>query len=306
MERRIHEYLLSLPERALRSSSALAGGLLREVGEVALPASLRRSRLYRVLVEVTLRFLIEQVGQVENEFDPASALPDDFLLRRTLGNGIEMLGILTLHVSPVWVLAALADLSGTGRQLITDIAAALKREGLLDEGEDFGSLEQLLNGLEQTAGRLAATLNQPPLDARGLRRELVFIRKHAIPDPPSVEALGQFWRRLEDEARAQDRSVFEMSSVLALAAIRSMPRRLTWLSRSAGLAAAETGRFFGDNLLDHYARTLAAIHVEGYGAYLAREFQPYLKAAARQWSRDRESMTERLLKRARVSASDKE
>jgi hypothetical protein len=306
VERRIHEYLLSLPERALRSSSALAGGLLREVGEVALPASLRRTRLYRVLVEATLRFLIEQVGQVEGEYCANTALPDDFLLRRTVGNGIEMLGILTLHVSPVWVLAALADLSGTGRQLITEIAAALKREGLLDEQEDFGSLELLLDGLEQTAGRLAATLNQPPLDARGLRRELVFLRNHAIPDPPSVEALGQFWRRLEEEARAQDRSVFEVSSLLALAAIRSMPRRLTWLSRSAGLAAVETGRFFGENLLDHYAQTLAAIHVEGYGAYLAREFQPYLKAATRQWSLDRESMTERLLKRSRVNVSGKE
>lgn len=305
MARRIHEYLLSLPERALRSSSALAGGLVREAGEVVLPASLRRTRLYGILVEATLRFLIEQVGEVQGEFSGTPAA-ENLLLRRTVGNGLDLLGILTLHVSPVWVLAALADLSGSGRQLIAGIAAALQREGLLGEGEDFGSLEQLLNGLEQTAGRLAATLNEPPLDARGLRRELIFLRRHAIPDPPSVEALGQFWRRLEEEARLQERSVFELSSLLALSAVRSMPRRLTWLSRSAELAAAETGRLFGENLLDHYTRTLAAIHAEGYAAYLAREFRPYLTAAARQWSRDRQSMTERFLKRARLTVSGTE
>ena len=39
-------YLLSLPERAVRSASALAGGLLRETGEVTLPEGVRQSRLY--------------------------------------------------------------------------------------------------------------------------------------------------------------------------------------------------------------------------------------------------------------------
>ena len=31
-------------------------------------------------------------------------------------HGIELLGILTLHASPVWVLAALADATGAGKQ----------------------------------------------------------------------------------------------------------------------------------------------------------------------------------------------
>ena len=57
-------YLLSLPERVLRSATALAGGLLREIGEVTIPRTIRRSQLYQNLVEATLRFLIEQVGQV--------------------------------------------------------------------------------------------------------------------------------------------------------------------------------------------------------------------------------------------------
>jgi hypothetical protein len=60
-----HQYLLSLPERALRSMSALSAGLLRELSEVVLPRAVRRTRLYTELVENTLRFLIENVGQVE-------------------------------------------------------------------------------------------------------------------------------------------------------------------------------------------------------------------------------------------------
>jgi hypothetical protein len=59
-------YVLSLPERVLRSATAVAGGLLREVGEVTIPRALRRTRLYQNLVEVTLRFLVEQVGEVKD------------------------------------------------------------------------------------------------------------------------------------------------------------------------------------------------------------------------------------------------
>ncbi|MEK7753885.1 MAG: hypothetical protein AAB654_18325, partial [Acidobacteriota bacterium] len=125
-------YLASLPERVVRSASALAGGLVRELGDVTLPPAIRRTRLYRSLVDSTLRFLIEQVGQVEGAYPLEGRLAEDFAMRRAAGNGIELVGILTFRASPVWVLAALADLSGAGRQLIQEIAASLKQEGLLE------------------------------------------------------------------------------------------------------------------------------------------------------------------------------
>ena len=77
-----HQYLLSLPERALRSTSALSAGLLRELSEVVLPRAVRRTRLYTELVENTLRFLIENVGQVEGAYPPDGKLADSFAARR--------------------------------------------------------------------------------------------------------------------------------------------------------------------------------------------------------------------------------
>jgi len=300
---RISEYLLSLPERVLRSASALAGGLLREAGEVALPAALRRTRLYRIMVEATLRFLIEQVGQVEGAFPSEGKLAEDFLLRRTAGNGIELIGLLTFHVSPVWVMAALADLSGTGRYLIREIAAELKKEGLLEEGEEFHTMDQLLDGLERTTGRLAQTINEPPLDVRSLRKELFDLRQHAVPDLPSAERVAGVWRRLGEEAAAQNVSVFTLSSMMALSAARNLPRNLVWLSRSTGPAARATGRLFGENLLEHYTGTLGEIHHSGYLNYCVREFRPYLLGAARQFSPRRVSLTERLLRRERAGSA---
>src|SRR5262245_62367410 len=83
-------YLLSLPERVIRSLSALSGGLLREIGDVVLPASVRRTTLYRTMVEVALRFMIEEVGQVEGVYPAEGHLAENFLLQRTASHGIEL------------------------------------------------------------------------------------------------------------------------------------------------------------------------------------------------------------------------
>jgi len=139
-------YLISLPERSVRSTGALAGGLARELSEVVLPSSFRKTKLYRSLVDVTLRFVAEQVGQVQRASDLAPSLPSDFALRRSAGNGIEMAGILLFRFSPVWVLAALSDLSSTGRVLVREISASLVEKGLLERDVDFATIDELLNG----------------------------------------------------------------------------------------------------------------------------------------------------------------
>ena len=230
-------YLLSVPERILRSALGLGAGATRELGQVILPEGVRRSQLYQNLVDATLRFLIEQVGGVDGVYTAEDALPDNFLARRTAGNAVEALGIVAFRASPVWVLAALADLCGIGRRLIPEMADALKAEGLLEKDAEFTSVDQMLDGLERTSSRLAATINTPPLDVAGLRREWEAIRDEARGLPsaslPSREAISDIWVRLKTESARQERSIFETSSMMAVAAVQALPDRARWLSASA-------------------------------------------------------------------------
>ena len=168
--------MLSLPERVVRAALGLSAGLLREVSEVMLPPAVRRSRLYKNLVDVTLRYVIEQVGGAKGIYPAEQPQADDFLARRGAGHAIELLGIVAFRVSPVWVFAALADLAGVGRRLIPEIAEALKAEGLLEKATQIESVDQLLDGLEQTSSRLAQVVNTPPLDVAELRSEWKAIR----------------------------------------------------------------------------------------------------------------------------------
>jgi hypothetical protein len=292
-------YILSLPERVVRSLGALSGGLLREIGEVVVPASLRRTTLYRTMVEVTLRFLIEEVGQVEGVYATQGHLAENFLIQRTASHGIELLGIVTFHASPVWVLAALADVTGAGNTLIREISQALKEEGLLESGTRFETMEQMLDGLEKTSSHLAQTLNLPPVDVAGLRREWDALRREVQTIPPkrvpAPERLESIWSELRRTASEQNRSVFTVSSLMAVSALAHVPGNVLWLSRAAHSAARRTGKVLGGAILDHYADSLAEISRTGFLAYWTREFRPYLRAAALQFAPQHQTVTERLL-----------
>jgi hypothetical protein len=297
----VRSYLLSFPERLIRSALGLGAGVAREVGEVALPAGVRNSQLYQNLVDATLRFLIEQVGGVEGVYRPDGALPDNFLARRTAGNAVEVLGIVAFRASPVWILAALADVCGMGRHLIPEIADALKAQGLLEKDAQFATVDQMLDGLERTSSRLASTINTPPLDVAGLRDEWAAIREDARrltpASLPSRDAIGNVWTQLKAESARQNRSVFETSSVMAVSAVRTLPSSVRWLSASAAAGAARTGQVFASALLDHYKQTLNDMQKVGYLAFADRQFRPYIRAAVNQFSPKRRTVTQRLLER---------
>jgi hypothetical protein len=292
----VKTYLLSLPERVVRSALGLGAGVAREVADVALPDGVRRSQLYQNLVDATLRFVIENIGGVEGVYAAEEKLPENFLVRRTAGNVVEMMGLVAFRASPVWILAALADVCGMGRHLIPEVADALKAEGLLDKDTQFTSVDQLLDGLERTSTRLAATVNTPPLDVEGLRTEWSALKDEARHLPaaglPSRETIGQLWTELKTESARQERSIFETSSVMAIAAVRAIPSGGRWLLSSARVGATQTGQVFASSLLEHYRDTLREIQQVGYLTYASRQFRPYVRAAAAQFSPSRRTFTQ--------------
>ncbi len=300
-KRRSVRYAVSLPERVVRSASALAAGAVREVAAVALPIGFRRGRLYRNLVDVTLQFLIERVGGVPGAEQSEQKLSEDFLLRRTAGNGIELMGLVAFRASPVWVLAALADVAGFGRQLIPEISESLKKEGLLAPDGSFATMEQLLTGLERSSGQLAESVNTPPLDVAGLREEwrkfVAEARQLPAPQLPSAGAVTKVWTDLRAAAEREQRSVFEVSSLLAVSAVGELPERARVLSRSAAIVLRHGGAAVSNALLDHYRQSLEQMREVGFVRYGVRQLAPYTEAAISAFHPERTTLTDKLLDR---------
>ncbi|NJM09148.1 hypothetical protein HC891_27535, partial [Candidatus Gracilibacteria bacterium] len=148
-------YLASLPERAARALVAISGGFVYEMTTHMLPAGVRHARLYQATIERLLRILVEGVGGVQGVF-VAEGLPlNDLVVRKAAGNAVELASFLAVGWSPVWLLAAVADITGGTRLYLQTLVGELEASGALPTGIRIDSFEGLLSALEGSSGTLA-------------------------------------------------------------------------------------------------------------------------------------------------------
>jgi hypothetical protein len=137
----------------------------------------------------------------------------------------------------------------------------------------------------------------PPVDVAGLRREWVTLKRELQGIPPSrvpaLDSLEQVWDELQVTARTQNRTVFTVSSLMAISTLAHVPANLLWLSKAAHTAARHTGGMLGGAILEHYSAALEDMKQTGFAAYWRREFRPYLRAAAEQFAPGHGSLTEK-------------
>jgi hypothetical protein len=279
MSRRAH-YLLSLPERAVRSLAATLGGAVHESAQLLLPRLVRRSRLYEVSAKNLLRILVEGVGAVESSAapEPAAAAPRELAIRKGAGNVVELGSILAFGFSPLWLLAAASDVTHGSRVYLGELVAELKVARVVAEDADVGSVDELLGVLEGTSGRTARMVDMPPLELEELRTSLRELRNEAA-DLPTPQELAQVYEGLQLEAARENRSLLEVSSGVGLAFL---------------LSARNVSR---THLVAPYREDWQPVRDEGFAAYAARVGRPYAKAITGHFHPDRRSYTERLLGR---------
>lgn len=285
--------MLSLPERLGRIVVGAGAGTLKGIAELALPEAVRQTKLYQVLLARNLRYLIEEIGDVEDVYVQDPPARSRYVARKFVGNFIELAGLLTMRASPVWLLALVSDVSGGTKTFLRELVEELKREGLLDAAARVDSADDLLDRVQSLTSGAADTIDTPPLSVEELRETLAFLRREASSKGlgrllPEAE-LGRLWEGMKETARVQRRSLLDVGAALALGAVNR-------LERSGRVAASglRVGRALVDrSILRYYARALDELRREGYYRYLSRVSRPYLRAVARHLAFRNVTWTER-------------
>ena len=271
-------YLASLPERTTREGAALTGGLVYEASEVVLPVAIRRSKLYQAIVGRLLRITVELVGGVRGVY-PAQEMPvRELLVRKTAGNVVELSSFLAVGWSPVWLLAGASDLVGGTKVYLQALVTELRDAGVLAPEVDVTSFEELLSVLEGTSGVLADTVDVPPLNMTSVRTSWQELRRQAT-DLPDAADLERIYAELQLAARQEDRSILEISSMVALGAVR------------AGV------RLGNVHIFDYYRGALRTIVEEDLRSFVRRTSTPYLTRAGSHFDPRSSTYSERLLRR---------
>ena len=253
-------FLVSLPERLVRSLAAVVGGGVHETAELVLPRLVRQSRLYEATAKNLLRVTVELMGGVAQR-DPA--LPDagEIAVRKGAGNAVELGSIAAFGFSPLWLLAAASDVAHGTRTYLDVLVAELKSAGVLAAEAHVTSVDELLEAFERGSGTAAGLVDIPPLELAELRRSLAELRASAR-SLPRPEELAAVLLGLRAAAARERRSLLEVSQGGGLAFL---------------LSARSVGR---EHLVTPYREDWRPLRNEGFAAYARRIAGPYREAVA--------------------------
>ena len=195
-------------------------------------------------------------------------------MRKTAGNVVELGSIAAFGFSPLWLLAAGADVTHGSRVYLDAFVRELKVAGVLAEEAHLRTVDELLAALEGGTGTTARLIDIPPLEVAALKRSLADLRADAsgLPSPKEMSAL---FDGLRSEAVRERSTLLEVSTGVGIAFFNS---------------ARHIGR---QHVLDPYGEDLKPLRDEGFAAYSARVAKPYGSAIARHFDPERATLTER-------------
>lgn len=273
-------YLITLPERVTRAGAALVGGAGYEASKVVIPSRLRQSRLYEATVARLLRITVELVGDVHGVYPSEEMAVGELLKRKTAGNVLELASVLAVGWSPLWMLAAASDLIGGTKTYLSALVSELRAAHLLPADADIDSFGSLLQTLQGTSGVLADTIDLPPLDISSVQTAWETLQQQ-VEQLPSPQRMAALFGTLQDAAAQEQRSLLEVSSLVALGAVR------------AGIQLGNTYIF------EYYRVALLRIAREGILPFLKRISHPYLLRAGKHFDPHSHTWTEQALERVR-------
>ena len=271
-------YVVSLPERLIRTTAAGGGGLLLEATDHILPPPVRGAKIYQCLIARPLRITIEAVGGVSERFPQEAISGQELIKRKVAGNIVEAVSVFTVGFSPLWFLAVASDVTGGTRIYLDAFVKELKRTDVLPDSTDVSSVDDLLSVLDRAVGQAADTIDIPPTAIADMRDSVVLLRENAE-SIPSPQRLAEVFTQLNEAAREQNRSLLVVSTLVAAGAIQ---------------AGAQLGSV---HVLNFYTEALGAVRREGVSPYLARISQPYVDAASRHLDPASRAHTPRVIRR---------
>lgn len=278
---RLNHYLalsFSLPERIARALGSLIGGSTLLLTKTLLPTAVKNSNSYRFTFGMFQAFMINNVAQL-SDVETDTQLQEHFLNRKLLGTSLEAAGLLTMHLSPVWVFAIASDAAKGGQVFMNRLVHHLKEHDVILEDSNPESLEQVLLSIHDMGRQGATAIDTPPLSmaeveelAAQLRESTASLSRHSADLLPHFE---EIWIQISMVARRENLSTEQILGMLSVSAA-------SIAQTSAGTAGAigKTGFYFLDEIiLSDYKETLVSILDTGSLSYMQQNMQPFVQNA---------------------------
>lgn len=301
-------YGLSLPERVVRGAVGLTAGAAKELAGLLVPQAFQDSTSYKIAITNALGFLTETVGGVPGQ-KPAttpeataaetaateSTEAGELMARRAVGNFVDLAGLATLHVSPMWLLAVVSDVAYGTKSYTLELARELQTQGVIDETSTIHHVEDILAAVQKTCGSAAGTFDQPPLSIGELQKTIDDTRQ-AMQQADLFKLLPEsevrrYWDEMRAVSREENVSLLGVSGAIAMQTLS----RVKTVGEGTLIGVRVAGGILNRTVFDHYIGSLKRIHEQGYFASVQESYGPYVTAVWNNFGREKKSWTESLL-----------
>jgi len=290
------QYTLSLPERAIRSTAAIVGGIAQQSATMLVPSAFQDSKTYQTFVKQMLDMVAHDIGGTEREAGEEApdkdAQTESYVAKKTVSTFVDLAGMATLHVSPMTILAVMSDVAYGSNVYLKQLGDELKREGVIDPDSTIDHAADLLEALGSASGKAADRFDRPPLSLEGLQETIEEAQESVgTLDPtriiPQAE-IKRLWTEMQSMADAQDVDILDVSSAMTMYTLN----QVATVSKGALTTIRVTGNLLDEHLFDHYWQGLQRINDEGIWQIFATSSQPYIEAVWMNFSADKETITE--------------
>ena len=294
-------YSLTLPERAVRSTVGLAAGAARESAAFLVPQAFQSAKTYELVVDNALGFLTDQVGGVKRDDgsgqadESGTSDADTYIARKAVGNFVDLAGLATLHVSPVWFMAIFSDVAYGSKTYVRELAQALEQQGLISNSSTIHHVDDILEAVQDASGQAANLFDTPPLSVDQLRDTLDKTRgalasadyKRILPEAE----LNAFWNDMRSVAEQENQSLLGVSGAVTM----QMLDRVSTVSRGALTGVQVVGGLFSRHIVGHYTGSLQDLREKGFYQTLQEVSGPYSQAVWLNFQPESTTLTEELV-----------
>src|SRR5580692_832229 len=262
-------YTLSLPERVVRSTVGVTAGAAREAAHALVPQAFQSSKVYELVIASSLNFLTEDIGGVEQQARPGEAPNvDNFLARKAVGNFVDLAGLATLHLSPIWVFAVVSDVAYGSKVYLNELAAELRQRGLIRPDSTINRVEDLFDAIRSATGETATLTALLP-----------------------QQELAEQWNEMRAIAARENVSLLGVSGALTM----NMLQKVGAVANGTLTGVQVAGGLFNRKVLGHYAAGLRAVREQGFYSLVRETSAPYRQAVWTNFATARPTWTSQLV-----------
>lgn len=284
-------YGMSLPERIVRSAVGLTAGTVREAAQLMIPKSFQSSKSYEVAITNSLNFLTDVVGGFDAK-DDSPADVGEHLAKKAVGNFVDLAGVATLHISPMWMLAAVSDVAYGSSTYLKELAVELEKQGIIDEASTIHHVDDFLDAIQNTSGQVASSFDKPPLSVDELKQFVAETRasvsKAEIQKLIPESEMRKYWESLHQAAIQEKVTPFEAATAVAM----HTAQQASAITHTGITGVRVAGSLLQRNILQHYQDSLQLLYNEGFLNVIRGTYQPYVSQVWSNFSADRKSWTE--------------